>query len=169
MESEVGGDTKKTRIKRALGQLKELMVKKRVTLKDEPGYNLMEKVREGEVVRYYCHNDRVGGQQGGFEVRVVEPAREITLEELVATLSSPVDNTGNTRTWPSEELLAHYYLSLQGTTNETKKDFSVCELGAGMSGLAGWCAAASGGPHRVDVSDGNEECVKSKTLLVLKE
>jgi len=62
---------KKTRIKRALGQLKEVMVKKRVSLPDEKGYNLIEKSRDGDIVKYRL--------AGGIEVKVVEPPREITL------------------------------------------------------------------------------------------
>jgi hypothetical protein len=45
-------ESKRLRIKRALGQLKELMVKKKVSLRDEGGYNLLRKERDGELVKY---------------------------------------------------------------------------------------------------------------------
>jgi len=32
----------------------------------------------------------------------------ITIEELQASINKPVDNTGNVREWPSEEVLAYY-------------------------------------------------------------
>ena len=65
-------ESKKTRIKRALGQLKELMVNKKVTLRDEPGYNLLRKERDGDLVKYL-----VG--PNGEDLVFSEPEREITL------------------------------------------------------------------------------------------
>jgi hypothetical protein len=55
-----------------------------------------------------------------------------------------VDNTGNTRTWPSEELLAFYMLEnpeILKSLRVSDRKLSVCELGAGMSGLAGFSVA----------------------------
>ena len=55
-----------------------------------------------------------------------------------------MDNTGNTRTWPSEELLAFYLLENSEILKSLKvsdQKISVCELGAGMSGLAGFSVA----------------------------
>jgi hypothetical protein len=66
-------ESKKSRIKRALGQLKELMVNKKVTLRDEGGYNLFRKERDGELVKYLAGAN-------GENLVFSEPEREITLE-----------------------------------------------------------------------------------------
>jgi len=87
-----------------------------------------------------------------------EPLREITLDHLAATLEDPVDNTGNTRTWPSEELLAHYIIeNLEALVLNNKRKFSIYELGARISGLAGFVLVAKYPERieRVEISDGN--------------
>jgi hypothetical protein len=119
------------------------MIKKRVTLKDaDEGYKLIRKDREGDIVRYQLSEMVV--------LEFEEPLREITLEQLKATLEDPVDNTGNTRTWPSEELLAYYVIeNLESLVLNNERKFSICELGSGMSGLAGFALAAKY-PERIE-------------------
>ena len=71
-----------------------------------------------------------------------------------------MDNTGNTRTWPCEELLAFYLLENPEILHSLKvsdQKLSICELGAGMSGLAGFSVALK---YKEDIyealiSDGN--------------
>ena len=57
----------------------------------------------------------------------------LTLEEISETLESEIDNTGNVRVWPAEEFLAVWALK----NSEMWRDKTVCELGAGKSGLIG--------------------------------
>jgi hypothetical protein len=70
--------------------------------------------------------------RGAFPVLVVLPARrQPTLLDLVAHRSEgSVDNTGNVRVWPCEQLLAHLCLTRQADV----MDCSVVELGSGMCG-----------------------------------
>ena len=72
-----------------------------------------------------------------------------------------MDNTGNTRTWPSEELLAFYLLENPEILKSLKvldQKLSICELGAGMSGLAGFSVAYKykDDISKVNISDGNQ-------------
>ena len=72
------------------------------------------------------------------------------------------NNTGNVCVWPSEQVLAHYCL-------ENRDQFlgkSVCELGGGMTCLAGVMLALTGLPARVELTDGNESSVENVRRIV---
>ena len=74
-------------------------------------------------------------------------------------MNEKVDNTGNVRTWPSEEVLA-YYLSKK----DDVKSKSIIELGAGQSGLAGLVYAQRYLDSEIVITDGNKDCVTSKYI-----
>ena len=83
--------------------------------------------------------------------------RKVVLEDLTG-----FDNTGNVCLWPSEEVIASYVL-------KNKDQFcgkAVCELGAGMTGLAGIALAVFGNSLEVLLTDGNEDCVKNMEAIV---
>ncbi|OQR95294.1 hypothetical protein ACHHYP_00126 [Achlya hypogyna] len=95
----------------------------------------------------------------------VAPGRSIVLHQRVerAQLSlqelavQAVDNTGNIRTWPSEDIVLRYLLRTLPSAS-----FRVLELGAGMCGVAGFgLAAACPGVRHVTISDGNATCVEN--------
>ena len=65
------------------------------------------------------------------------------------------NNTGNVCVWPSEEVLAHYCLQNQ----DQFRDKSVCEVGGGMTSLAGLILALTSCPARISLTDGNETSV----------
>lgn len=67
-----------------------------------------------------------------------------------------VDNTGNVKIWPSEEYLANHLIK-----NAAKFEYkSICELGAGRSGLAAIALAIKlkSKMGQILISDGNDEC-----------
>ena len=75
-----------------------------------------------------------------------------TLKDLVG-----FNNTGNVCLWPSEEVMAFFCLeNLQLFTGA-----SVCELGAGMAGLAGLFLACTHKPREVILTDGNAKSVNN--------
>ncbi len=72
------------------------------------------------------------------------------------------NNTGNVCIWPSEEVMAFYCL-------QNIKQFvnmSVCELGAGMTGLAGILLAKTGLPSELVITDGNERSVDNLQSII---
>eukprot|EP00039_Didymoeca_costata_P023854 m.8542 g.8542 ORF g.8542 m.8542 type:complete len:313 (+) comp3915_c0_seq1:416-1354(+) len=91
-----------------------------------------------------------------FSPVVRHSARKPTAKELIG-----FNNTGNVCVWPSEEVLCYYILQHKSML-EGKR---ICELGAGMAGLAGF-AAVSAGAEEVLLTDGNEESVRNLSYNV---
>ncbi|KAG7376956.1 hypothetical protein PHYPSEUDO_012381 [Phytophthora pseudosyringae] len=102
--------------------------------------------------------------------------KRVSIAELLShEVNQGVDNTGNIRTWPSEQILLSYMLSSDVCSQVQRQDahsgvlpLSCCELGGGMAGLAslGLLACAPVDLQRVVVTDGNPLSVKNLQLCV---
>lgn len=82
-------------------------------------------------------------------------ANEHDLDHLVG-----FNNTGNVRLWPSEEILAHYLVHNRSIIANKR----VVELGAGMTGLAGFVASYSAAS--VLLTDGNRRSIDNLRTIV---
>ncbi|KAG7391567.1 hypothetical protein PHYBOEH_006651 [Phytophthora boehmeriae] len=120
-----------------------------------------------------------GDQHTALKVYVHEKRKDVkrmSIAELQShQVNEGVDNTGNIRTWPSEQILLSYLLSSPICSQVQRRDqrgellpISCCELGGGMAGLAslGLLARAPVQLKRVLVTDGNPLSVKNLQLCV---
>ena len=93
--------------------------------------------------------------------------RAETLTRVLTSATSLKDmigfnNTGNVCIWPSEEILAYYCIR----NSELFSGKSVCELGCGMSALAGVMLASTQLPAHVLLTDGNVTSVDNVKTIV---
>jgi len=118
-----------------------------------------------------------GGQEKNVFVHEKRnDVKRVSIAELLShKVNRGVDNTGNIRTWPSEQILLAYVLSSSICAQAQRQNaageafpITCCELGSGMAGLAslGLLACAPVELQRVVVTDGNQLSVKNLQLCV---
>jgi len=71
------------------------------------------------------------------------------------------NNTGNVRLWPSEEIMTYFCAK----NSHIFEDKSVCELGGGMSSLAGLMISKYSKPMEVFLTDGNESSFENLEVI----
>ena len=157
---------KSQRVKNALSKFKTLLLKKEVTIDDTNPLTLFDR---------QTHEDHIALEvlpaeenQESCMLKMVRSQKVITLESFKETLTEKVDNTGNVRDWPSEDILAYYAIKkalINDDLNQAEQ-LRILELGAGKTGLIGFALAAiaksRGKSNLISViTDGNNKCVES--------
>lgn len=106
----------------------------------------------GHWIQYsYTHTTREAASFAvNTAVKLLEP--RVSLEAMMG-----FNNTGNVCVWPSEEVLAYYCLERRNLFQRA----AVCELGSGMTGLAGLMLACTQTPSQVMLTDGNRVSVQN--------
>jgi len=106
---------------------------------------------------WYSYKWKAGMQANPVHVRLL--SSQTSAEQLIG-----FNNTGNICIWASEEVLAHYALRHQ----EMFSGQCICEVGGGMTSLAGFQIASNMSSTEVVLTDGNIESVNNLNLIVDK-
>ncbi|XP_048735229.1 calmodulin-lysine N-methyltransferase-like [Ostrea edulis] len=95
-----------------------------------------------------------------------QPGFAMSVRHLPGTIDASTllgfNNTGNVCVWPAEEVMTDYCLK----NSEQFRDCSVCELGGGMTCLAGLALAIVSKATSVLISDGNEDSVENLNVIL---
>ncbi|BFZ12262.1 hypothetical protein BsWGS_15301 [Bradybaena similaris] len=94
--------------------------------------------------QYTCHD------LPGFSVNISHVSEAVTAERL-----NGFNNTGNVCVWPSEEVMTYYCMQRV----EDFKGQRICELGGGMTCLAGVALGLYAEASHLELTDGNEQSV----------
>lgn len=146
-------ESKSQRIKQALGRLRTIIQDKQIEIPS----------RQPSLFQFKEEQESIVYSLGPYALRYPSEKQTISLEQLAKTLDEAVDNTGNMKEWPSEQILALYILNNEKLQKEIAAAEHVSELGAGKSGLVGFLCAKIAPQTTVTISDGNTTCVKSKS------
>ena len=111
--------------------------------------------KEDPVVKWYQYEY----QRSALKVsaRICVLVERATVKEMMG-----FNYTGNVCIWPAEEVMAFFCLEHVSLFS----DVSICELGAGMTGLAGLLLACTSLPKEVVLTDGNPKSVENMRKIV---
>ncbi|XP_072031907.1 calmodulin-lysine N-methyltransferase-like [Amphiura filiformis] len=92
-----------------------------------------------------------------FNVDIRHLTQQVKVDDLIG-----FNNTGNVCVWPSEEVLSYYCLK----NKHLFRNQNVCELGGGMTCLAGVIVAVCSDASHVLLTDGNENSVTNVSSII---
>ncbi|XP_052057960.1 calmodulin-lysine N-methyltransferase-like [Mytilus californianus] len=111
----------------------------------------------------------VEGFKGAVWYRYTCPYQQdlqMNIRHLPGTINADTllgfNNTGNVCVWPSEEIMAYYCMK----NIEQFKNCNVCELGGGMTCLAGIAMCMLSEANHILVTDGNEDSVLNLSKII---